>query len=185
MHSTRHELQKGVADADLATIERLLEFGGPELAAGYTDDGWTYLHLAPTAEVAEFLLAHGAEINAPNRHKVFGPGGSALHAATYTNRGDVVRLLIQKGANVKATDDAGWTPLHLAASNGYVEIARLLLEAGADPNMRLADVPERDWANQTALGLLSVEDRTGEGKSTVQRETDDEMRRLLRQHGAS
>ena len=183
MHSTRHELQKAVASGDAANVERLLEFGGPELAAAYTDDGWTLLHLAPTAEIAQLLLAHGADINAPNRHRVFGPGNSPLHAATYMGSAEVARLLIQKGGNVNATDNAVWTPLHLAASNGYVDIARRLLEAGADPNARTGDVGGAQWANKTPLELMTVNNRVRDDGTRVDSEADAAVATLLREHG--
>ena len=49
--------------------------------------------------------------------------------------------LVNAGANVNArTDkgwfesDDGWTPLHMAAKSGHVEIIAVLVEAGADVN---------------------------------------------------
>lgn len=48
---------------------------------------------------------------------------------------DAVRALIASGASVKAASRIGaQTPLAIAASNGSTAIARVLLEAGADPN---------------------------------------------------
>ena len=107
------------------------------MASAYTEDGWSLLHLAPNRQVADLLISHGADINAPNRHKVFGPGNRPLHAAVYMDRPDVVDALIHARAEVSATDDAGWTPLHLAVANGRTGIARRLLQAGADPNARI------------------------------------------------
>ena len=40
---------------------------------------------------------------------------------------------------VDSTDVAGWTPLHLAAQSGSVEVATLLLELGVDRSMRDLD----------------------------------------------
>jgi ankyrin repeat protein len=185
MHNARRELQQAVADNDLSAIERLLETGGRELAAAYTDDGWTYLHLAPDARVAELLLEHGADINAANRHSVFGPGNRPLHAAVYMDRADVVALLIARGADANATDDAGWTPLHLAVANGRLEMARQLLEAGADPNVRIRDVSGKSWAGCSALELLHVWDRTGEGREPLPEDVKADLWRLLRDHGAT
>ena len=48
---------------------------------------------------------------------------------------EVAIALLDAGANVNATDDAGWTPLHRAAGNNEnPEVAIALLDAGADVN---------------------------------------------------
>jgi hypothetical protein len=49
----------------------------------------------------------------------------------------VKRLLSIRNINVNVKDDRkGWTPLHYAAWKGHVEIARLLLQNGAEVNVR-------------------------------------------------
>jgi ankyrin repeat protein len=55
-------------------------------------------------------------------------------------------LLIERGADVNAKTNGGWTPLHSAAFYGHVEVVRLLLEHGADPNIK------NIWG-QTAIDL--------------------------------
>lgn len=42
-----------------------------------------------------------------------------------------VRELIASGADVNATDDDDWTPLHSVAMSDHVDLARLLLDSGA------------------------------------------------------
>ena len=56
-----------------------------------------------------------------------------LYAARDGNL-EMVRLLLQLGANVKATDANGTSTLVIALINGHVGTARFLLENGADPN---------------------------------------------------
>jgi ankyrin repeat protein len=178
------QLAEAVGGGDADSVRRFLQ-EEPALASFYTDDGWSTLHLAATAEIAGLLLDAGAEIDAPNRHKVFGPGGRPLHAAVYQRRDDVVRLLLDRGADVRATDNAGWTPLHMTVANGRHELARTLLEAGAGPNARIGEVAEQQWSGQTPLGLLTVENRTGEGAREPDPAADEEMRRLLVRYGAT
>ena len=58
----------------------------------------------------------------------------ALFAATRAGKLSEVRRLVEAGADVHATEKWGQTPLLAAAINGEVEIARYLLDHGADPN---------------------------------------------------
>jgi ankyrin repeat protein len=50
-----------------------------------------------------------------------------------TRYGDLikVRIALENGANPNAEDKYGWTPLHIAAFNGHVDVVRVLLEYGA------------------------------------------------------
>ena len=57
------------------------------------------------------------------------------------------QLLVRAGANVKAKNRYGVTPLYPAAVNGDAEMIKLLLDAGADVNTAL---PEGEPALMTA-----------------------------------
>src|SRR6201996_5865555 len=46
----------------------------------------------------------------------------------------VIRLLLEHGADVSARDDTHSTPLHLASSNGNNDAVKLLIRHGADVN---------------------------------------------------
>ena len=47
---------------------------------------------------------------------------------------DKVKKLIDKGANVNAKNEYGWTPLHIAAWKGHPKVVKLLIKAGAKVN---------------------------------------------------
>ena len=49
---------------------------------------------------------------------------------------DVVRLLIERGAEVDSRDRWGWTPLHNASRFGHLEVSRVLVDHGANVNAR-------------------------------------------------
>jgi ankyrin repeat protein len=69
-----------------------------------------------------------------------GGSGTALHAAAdwpgyFPSGPEVVRILIGAGADPSAAIEGSWhaeTPLHWAASSDDVEVARALIEGGAD-----------------------------------------------------
>ena len=75
----------------------------------------------------ELLLEHGADINARS-----GKRGDALCAAASSHAIDIARLLISYGANVNAWDYDYCPAISAAAQN--VDMVRLLLDNGADPN---------------------------------------------------
>ncbi len=92
-------------------------------------------------ELARWLINRGANLDLPadNPMKV-----APLHAASASRHLEIVRALLEGGANPNARQQGGFTPLHAAAQNGDAEIARLLIEKGADREARAEN-------NQTAL----------------------------------
>jgi hypothetical protein len=85
----------------------------------------------------EILLDHGARLDyvLPIRPDSSSEASvTPLFLAACLQRVDIVRLLISKGAKVDVRVD-GYTELILAAKNGNIELAALLLEAGANPNV--------------------------------------------------
>lgn len=80
------------------------------------------------------LLEYGADPNYDD-----GAGFPALIAALSTkrpDRRDLIHLLLEFGADVHRRGLNDWTPLHYAANINDVEVIRLLLAHGADPNSR-------------------------------------------------
>ncbi|MDH4158450.1 MAG: ankyrin repeat domain-containing protein, partial [candidate division Zixibacteria bacterium] len=109
-----------------------------------TEANRTPLHSAAqrgTVAIAELLLANGAEINAADD-----AGWTPLTMAAISDRpADIMKFLILKGANVNPPviidkeAPSGcrniMTPLHMAAANGRLEAAEILVENGAKVNV--------------------------------------------------
>jgi hypothetical protein len=92
--------------------------------------GGTALHEAAwngDRNMAWILIAAGADPNVPHTEG----GSTPLHYAILTNHVEIVKLLLEHGADVKARYRGGSTALHLAAGRGHTEIGRLLISKGA------------------------------------------------------
>ena len=59
------------------------------------------------------------------------PGNTALIYACCGGSEDVVKVLLDHGAEIECHNENGHTPLMEAASGGHVEVAKLLLGSGA------------------------------------------------------
>ena len=65
--------------------------------------------------------------------------GQAIHEAARCRRGDqALSWLVRFGANINSTEnsESGWTPLHVAASEGNAKCVAALLDLRADPNLQ-------------------------------------------------
>lgn len=57
-----------------------------------------------------------------------------IHTAARSSTGQIVRLLIERGANLDLRNGEGLTPLHVACRSGNLEAAQVFIEAGVDVN---------------------------------------------------
>ncbi|EGW02950.1 Protein phosphatase 1 regulatory subunit 12C [Cricetulus griseus] len=87
------------------------------------------------------------------------PGPIGRKQAFIDENLEVVRFLVEQGATVNQAGNEGRTPLHVAASCGYLDIARYLLSHGANIAAinSAGDMP-LDLAESDAMeGLLKAE----------------------------
>lgn len=110
----------------------------PNLLNAYAPDGFQPIGLAAFfghTDIVEYLIEQGAEIDAPSQNNM---RVRPLHSAVANKRVDIVKLLIDHGADVNSTQADDFTPLHEAAQNGLLDVAQWLIERGAHVNPRLS-----------------------------------------------
>ena len=120
-------------------LEVILKHGGD--ATVRDTDGNTPLHHAAgaiggemvCAPVTRLLVQHDAPVNQANQD-----GNTALHLAAKGSNEDRLAVLFDAGANPRAINGDGLTPLQLFVKDGANEgrVAALLLDAGADPDRK-------------------------------------------------
>jgi ankyrin repeat protein len=174
----RQPLHHAAAKNRLRMVELLLELGADPHATDAT--GATALTTASQqradAAIVSTLLAAGTRLDlltAVNTGRLadaeamvradpsrIGPDGAdtiALHLAVSRRNLDAIRWLLAHGVAVNAKRpmwDCNSTALHMTVESGAIDIARLLLDAGADPNIR------DDKYDATALGWAEYFDRS-------------------------
>lgn len=182
-HHLTHALVIAITDNDVSTVRALLDSGADANAPDDAPIAWSVwgvrisrspsevfnggtpplvLAAMSSPRSAQWLLAHGADINArdvqgnmaladavqsgdtglaqvllnagANPNGRDGRGDSLLSSAVQSGSRNTVRLLLAKGADPDAANIGGWTALAGAAGRGDLATVRLLLARGADPN---------------------------------------------------
>jgi ankyrin repeat protein len=124
-------------DVDLAVMRKITEMTLAELdsaARGHRQANVGMMDVLAAVALRDWATA--SAVVAANRDLI---DRGALHLLS--KRGDAagVKWLLEHGANPNATWDhwdANVTALHLAALSGATDVARVLLDAGADPRVR-------------------------------------------------
>jgi ankyrin repeat protein len=195
-------LQLAAINGSAAMIDRLLKAGADPNAA-LTPAGDTALMMAGrtgTTGAIRVLAEAGANVNA----KESWGGTTALHWAVSEGHADAAKALIAAGADVNARSNyvapangrgfegrtplpssaeaktvefaSGWlTPLMIAAREGDVELARVLVAAGADVNASAGDgktaLAMAIFNGNYDLGSYLVEQKADVNKADAQRFT--------------
>lgn len=135
-HVADLDISEAACVGDIDCLRRLIGEDAMQ-ARAVSGDGWPPLHLSAAfadRDAVILLLEHGAHIHQYSHNPL---RNQALHACiALGNSVEVAQLLLEAGADVNASAAGGYTPLHLAASNGKRDIVTLLLEHGADREAR-------------------------------------------------
>ena len=117
---------------------RALLAADPKLANAWSKDGFFPLGLAAFFKrpaIAKLLLAQGADPRMASKPAGFTPLHSAVaDDSSSTDVDNLVKMLLDAGADPNARSASGGTPLHTAGFTGNVTVVRMLLEAGGDAN---------------------------------------------------
>ncbi|XP_057901595.1 ankyrin repeat and SOCS box protein 11 isoform X2 [Melospiza georgiana] len=117
-----------------ACVSMLLEFGAKAQLGSHLPSPIHEAAKRGHRECMETLLAHGVDIDQEDPQH-----GSPLYMACTYQRTECVKKLLELGANVNVGKRLD-TPLHAAARKSSVEIVILLIDYGADPKCRNADL---------------------------------------------
>ncbi len=176
-------LMQAAVYATTADLEFLLAHGADVNAANKT--GHTALMRAmPDLAKVKLLVEHGADVNAA-------AGGTTplLIAAGLPSAEEVVRYLIQKGADFKAINGQGLDAVMMAAGEGEVVTLKILLDAGASGAREAKNrpIPKSQRTNALDQATLDRLRKRAEGVTALMnaaRADCDACVRLLLEHGA-
>jgi uncharacterized protein len=127
----RAPLHYAARDGDCRVVEELLRTAADPNAQD--DDGWTALHFAAQSNsvtCARALLAAGARVDLRDSH-----GNTPLSTAVFNARGDgaVIVLLREAGADPRAVNKHGVSPVKLARTIANYDVAQFFADIEDPP----------------------------------------------------
>ncbi|KAG6365606.1 hypothetical protein INS49_007217 [Diaporthe citri] len=136
----RRALLEGLNKARLGTSTQLLPACPDILDSETTRTALRRALGQERLEIVQLLLEYGAPLNADL------DGFAPLHLAASDGYIQGVEYLLSKGADINSTDFRGATPLIYACFNQHSDVAKFLLNNGADTRLSMTQDPRRDWS---------------------------------------
>ncbi|MDP6718196.1 MAG: ankyrin repeat domain-containing protein [Pirellulaceae bacterium] len=138
-------------------------------------------------EVKQRLASHAKRIN--DRRP--STGSTPLIDAAFRGNLEIVKLLLDRGAKVNATNRDGNTPLIAAAFMCRTEVVRLLLDQGASVNHKnelgetVLEILSRPWNEELARFYTDTGNSTGvKGDLDRIKQERPNIVKLLREHNS-
>ena len=98
------------------------------------------------SDIVRMLIDAGADVSTNSY------GWAAIHDAVICGDPEIVKLLLDNGANINAVAWGKWTPLFMAVEKGHTSIVRVLLDGGANINAK--DLKQAEEKGHTTIVRL-------------------------------
>ena len=145
----------------LPEISPIAPQGAPQLVLRYAS-------VCGLPDVVEFLITKCSQnVNLLSNRSLPTP----LYLAAKKGNDEVINLLLRYGANVNAVGNQGWTALHVASANGYLQATRVLL----NPDYN-ADTNVQDDHGKTPLHCALENGHLGIALSLIEHSGDQDIR---------
>nr|WP_284703690.1 ankyrin repeat domain-containing protein [Clostridium swellfunianum] len=154
-------LLKNGAIPDKETLEEVVRLGNIEIFERtlpmvkdlHVDYLGRLLHYAVSSNneiMCKCLIAKGANVNYEGAN-IF---SSILSTASSSGNLDIVKMLIDAGANIEGFSNGSDSPIYAASSSGHLDIVKLLIGAGA--SIEGSSITTRPIAGAVSRGHLEV-----------------------------
>ena len=162
-------LGRAAKKGDIKKVEALLKKGAD--ANEVKMPGLSPLHEAvfnsAPVEIIRLLIDHGADVNKTS----CGDGwasrchcGTPLHMAACKGNVNVMKLLLERGAEIDSLGMWGHTPLVQAAQGGHIASAKLLVEKGADIDLAKGYLISKQ--DNSAIQIIEIAEKQAARKKT-------------------